>query len=77
MFLLNNCKLLIFSDVRHGPTASHKRQELVNFGIQKRGCGCVCVRVLVLRARQRGQVGDTVALASVVVDGLRGRCDQR
>lgn len=42
MFLLNNCKILIFSDVRHGPTAPHKRQELVNFGIQKSGCGCVC-----------------------------------
>lgn len=68
MFLLNNCKLLIFSDVRHGPTASHKCQELVNFGIQK--SGCVCVHVL--RAQHRGQVGDTVVLASAVVAGL---CD--
>lgn len=59
MFLLNNCKLLIFSDVRHGPTASHKRQELVNFGIQKSGCGGVCVCAHVLRAQTRGQVGDS------------------
>lgn len=54
MFLLNNCKLLIFSDVRHGSTASQKRQEWVNFGIQKSGCGCVCVHVHVLRARAEG-----------------------
>lgn len=44
MFLLNNCKLLIFSDVRRGPTASHKRQELANFGVQKSGRGWVCAR---------------------------------
>lgn len=58
MFFLNNCKILIFSDVRHGPTASHKRLELVNFSVQKSGCGGVRVCVHVLRAGQRGQAGD-------------------
>lgn len=64
MFLLNNCKLLIFSDVRHGPAASHKRQELVNFGIQKSGCGWGSVH------GQRAQVGDSVAGDTVAGDSV-------
>lgn len=42
MFLLNNCKLLIFGDVRHGPATSQKLQELVNFGARKNVHGRAC-----------------------------------
>ena len=84
MSLLNNCKLLIFGDGRHGSTAPQKRQELVNSGIPKSGRGCLCVRLCTCSGHgmvspvsqgQKGRAGDTVVVARAVVAALRGRRD--
>lgn len=79
MFLLNNCKLLIFSDVRHGP---RRRTKTPGIGELWRSKKCrVCVHVLGARSGESGVCagrGDGQGLAlgagtAVAVAGLRGR----
>lgn len=82
MFLLNNCKLLIFSDVRNGPCRLTKTPGIGELWCSKR-CPWVHVRVHVLQARSgersvcagREDGLGAVRLRPAALPGLRGRRD--
>lgn len=62
MFLLNNCKLLIFSDVRHGLHHLAKMPGIGELGHLKK-CPWVCACVCVCTCREHVAASTALALA--------------